>query len=146
MCPRCRRPPMTPRFRIENSSVRQTSELDPHALGGQWHAWPIPMVASPSIRGETSQYNRPVWGPLLNLLGDELVGDFMWMHEVKLVTGESVHAYKHVDTRRCIHLSEGGRAYQYVDDGKYRTIPGLKAAGMALPREAAPPAGSPLSL
>lgn len=98
--------------------------------------------APKGIHGKTSQYERPTWQPLLDLLGDELVGDFMWMHEIELATGERVHAYKHIDTRRYIHLGEGGRAYLYLDGGEYRTIPAIEAADLALPRGPVPPNSS----
>lgn len=94
------------------------------------------MATPASTHGEMSQHTNPVWEPLLKLLGDELVGDFIWMHEVEMATGERVHAYKHIDTRCYIHLSEAGRAYLYVDGSEYRSIPALEAADLALPREA----------
>jgi hypothetical protein len=100
------------------------------------------MAASANVHGEISQYKRPVWEPLHNLIGDELGGDWMWMHEIKMATGEQVHAYKHIDARRYIHLSEVGRAYVYVDGNKYRSIPALEAAALALPREAVLATGS----
>lgn len=91
------------------------------------------MPREPAVRGELLQYEHPDWRPLLNLLGEQLVGDFMWMHELEMATGEHVHAYKHIDTRRYIHIGDRGRAYAYLPRGGYRVIPALEAAELALP-------------
>ena len=40
----------------------------------------------------------------------ELATWFMWMHAVVLEDGELVHAYKHVETRRYLHLREAGES------------------------------------
>lgn len=93
------------------------------------------MATDESIRGKLVQYEEPTWEPLLNLLGVERVGHFMWMHELALDTGERVHAYKHIDTRRYIHLSEAGKTYAYVDRERYAPIPAFEAAELALPPE-----------
>lgn len=94
------------------------------------------MATAEVTPGEVSQFERPIWQPLLNLLGEEWVAQFMWMCEIQLSGGENLHAYKHIDTRRYIHISEAGRAYTYVDPGRYRSISALEAAALALPREA----------
>jgi hypothetical protein len=101
------------------------------------------MAKSSTVQGELHQYEQPSWEPLLDLLGEELVGDFMWMHELRMATGERVHAYKHRDTRRYIHLSEHGRTYVYIDHDRYRVIPALDAVHQAL-RIAIPPPASGL--
>lgn len=41
----------------------------------------------------------------------------MWMHEVELESGLRLHAYKHCDTRRYLHLDIEGRAFIYLDPG-----------------------------
>lgn len=46
----------------------------------------------------------------------------MWMHELRLEDASRVHAYKHVVTRRYLHLLEGGEALDYVGDGRYRRV------------------------
>jgi hypothetical protein len=33
----------------------------------------------------------------------------MWMFEVRLSDGTPLHAYKHIDTRRYLHLASDGR-------------------------------------
>jgi len=64
-------------------------------------------------RGRVVNYERPVWEPLM-ALAPEHVGDFMWMHEVELEDGTRLHAYKHVETRRYLHLDHGGRAFVFI--------------------------------
>jgi hypothetical protein len=39
--------------------------------------------------------------------------DFMWMGAAEFPDGRVVHSYKHVDTRRCLHLDECGHAYRF---------------------------------
>lgn len=72
------------------------------------------------VRGELVQYETPNWDPLLELLAQYLVDDFMWMHEVELKNGTRLHAYKHRETRRYIHLSPDGRAFTFCEDDHYR--------------------------
>ena len=42
--------------------------------------------------------------------------DFMWMGSFTLETGVRVQAYKHVDTRRYLHLDDAGHAYRFDAD------------------------------
>jgi hypothetical protein len=32
------------------------------------------------VEGDDAQYDEPVWAPLIRVVGDRLVGTFMWMH------------------------------------------------------------------
>lgn len=82
------------------------------------------------IRGRSSFSDGPPdWGPLVELAPDQ-VGEFMWMFEVELENGNLLHAYKHWETRRYLHLDHGGRAYVYIwnenlaedDDGQYEEV------------------------
>jgi hypothetical protein len=66
-------------------------------------------------RGRVVNYESPVWEPLVTLAPDH-VGDFMWMHEVELEDGVRLHAYKHYETRRYLHLDHGGRAFVFIWD------------------------------
>jgi hypothetical protein len=66
-------------------------------------------------RGRVVNYESPVWEPLLMLAPDQ-AGDFMWMHEVELEDGVRLHAYKHYETRRYLHLDHGGRAFVFIWD------------------------------
>ena len=75
-----------------------------------------------SLSGTPSQHDRPEWEPLVDLLGPDLAGWFMWMCEIELADGSGLHAYKHVTTRRYLHLTEDGRAFLYSADGRYREI------------------------
>lgn len=74
------------------------------------------------ISGQMTQYEMPNWDPLLKLLAEYLVVDFMWMHEVELKDGTRLHAYKNRETRRYLHLSLDGRAFAYCEDDSYREV------------------------
>ncbi|HEX7291828.1 MAG TPA: hypothetical protein VF250_11950 [Conexibacter sp.] len=77
-----------------------------------------------SIRSEpVVQIDTPDWAPLEAAIGPKLTGWFMWMHEIRLIGGPSVHAYKHIATRRYLHLAGDGRAFIYLGDGSYRATP-----------------------
>jgi Domain of unknown function (DUF4160) len=54
-----------------------------------------------------TSWDEPVWDPLLTLLR-VYVDDFMWMFRATLEDGTQLHAYKHRETRRYLHLSEDG--------------------------------------
>jgi hypothetical protein len=75
------------------------------------------------IDGEALQGGTPNWLPLALVAGIDLLEDFMWMFEVRLSDGRRLHAYKHVDTRRYLHLDDGANAFVYDEDGRYRPIP-----------------------
>jgi hypothetical protein len=77
-------------------------------------------------KGEMVQFETPNWDPLMKVVGHRVIGDFMWMHEVKLSDGRAVHAYKHVDTRRYIHLDEDGNAFVYTESDRYRPMPAAR--------------------
>jgi hypothetical protein len=68
------------------------------------------------------QYETPDWQPLLRVAGEELTFTFMWMHEVGTPAGQRLHAYKHIDTRRYVHLDREGNAFVYVGEHRYRKI------------------------
>ena len=42
------------------------------------------------------------------------VDDFMWMCAAEFHDGRTVHSYKHVDTRRYLHLDDSGHAYRHL--------------------------------
>jgi hypothetical protein len=68
--------------------------------------------------------DRPYWQPLLDLVGEFLIGDFMWMGQIELEGGIVIHAYKHSATRRYLRLHEdGGRAFVATGAVQYREIP-----------------------
>ena len=43
--------------------------------------------------------------------------EFMWMQAAEFADGRVVHAYKHVDTRRYLHIDGTGHAYRYTAAG-----------------------------
>jgi hypothetical protein len=86
-----------------------------------------PSMHNRTVHGTLRQYERPIWQPLLDLLGEDLVEWFMWMHEIELADHSALHAYKHVATRRYLHLTEDGRAFVYRSEDDYAEIT-LRAA------------------
>jgi hypothetical protein len=74
-------------------------------------------------RGEATQGDSPVWEPLLAAIGEELAGDFMWMFEARLTDGRLLQAYKHIATRRYLHLGPHGSAFVYESRSRYRKVP-----------------------
>ena len=77
-----------------------------------------------TLHGRLTATELPYWRPLIDLVGDELVADFMWMREILLEDDSMLHAYKHIDCRRYLHLHEDGRrAFVFVGESKYREIP-----------------------
>jgi hypothetical protein len=75
-----------------------------------------------TISGSTARQDLPYWRPLIDLVGLELADWFMWMFAIDLADGARVHAYKHVATRRYLHLAHDGRAFVYVGHKHYREI------------------------
>ena len=75
-----------------------------------------------AVHGEVTQSQRPEWGPLLSAVGQYGVVDFMWMYEIELRDGRRVHAYKHIDTRRYVHLDADVTAYAYLEGSRYRPV------------------------
>jgi hypothetical protein len=44
----------------------------------------------------------------------------MWMFEVELESGLRLHAYKHIETRKYLHLDKEGRAFAYIPPKVFR--------------------------
>ena len=76
----------------------------------------------PEIHGPMTQGDDPDWRPLVRAVGEDLAGDFMWMYEV-VTSDASIHAYKHIDTRRYVHLDAELSAYAWVREERYRRVP-----------------------
>jgi hypothetical protein len=95
--------------------------------------------------GELVQCERPVWEPLIELVGLDIVGGFMWMNELELDDGLEVHAYKSIATRRYLHLAVDGRAFRYRSTGRYEEITSREALEEAFRdwEEALPPPSDP---
>lgn len=76
-----------------------------------------------TLHGRPTESELPCWRPLIELVGLELVGEFMWMLQIVLEDDSMLHAYKHIETRRYLHLHEdGGRAFVCVAAGRYREV------------------------
>jgi hypothetical protein len=82
----------------------------------------VAMARVKGIEGTTVQADTPNWLPLALVAGIDLLEDFMWMFEVQLSDERRLHAYKHVDTRRYLHLDDEANAFFYDEDGRYRPI------------------------
>ena len=84
--------------------------------------------------GEMVQGARPCWEPLLDLVGHDVVGCFMWMCEVELDDGLRLHAYKSIATRRYLHLAADGRVFGYGSRGFYFEVTAAEAIAAAFTR------------
>jgi hypothetical protein len=73
----------------------------------------------PAQHGFLTQYDRPEWQPLIDVVGERLTGTFMWMQENELEDGTAVHAYKHIHTRDYLYLSADGRAFEITPCERY---------------------------
>lgn len=89
------------------------------------------MLSEHGMSGELGQCEEPDWQPLIDLVGVELTGWFMWMTEIELDDETRLQAYKHSCTRRYFHLALDGRAYAYVPRGRYREIDRQEAINVA---------------
>jgi hypothetical protein len=72
-----------------------------------------------TLRGRMCRLERPDWDPLIDLVGLELVRWFMWMGQIELMDDTRVHAYKHVATRRYLHVGEDRRVFAYRSPDRY---------------------------
>jgi hypothetical protein len=78
------------------------------------------MTTRRTRKGTITQDEQPDWEPLRGIAGDELLAYFMWMYQVTFRDGTALHVYKHIHTRRYLHLTRDGRAFVYVGDERYR--------------------------
>ena len=79
------------------------------------------MHSSRTVGGEIVNGENPDWGPLLQLAPD-VVDDFMWMFEIAMEDGRRLHAYKHCETRRYLHLDCDGAAFVFTRDERYQQV------------------------
>jgi hypothetical protein len=89
------------------------------------------MTRERRVFGETIVADVPVWEPLERAVGTRLMSTFMWMYEIRTTAGGRIHAYKHIDTRRYLHLDDDARAYEFVAEQRYRPIPLAEAIELA---------------
>lgn len=69
--------------------------------------------------GEMAECAEPVWEPLEKAVGRRLAAGFMLMYDVRLETGPTIHAYKHIHTRCYLFLSDDLRAFQWTPCRRY---------------------------
>lgn len=62
----------------------------------------------------------PHWEPLEALIGEGCAA-YMYIAGFQQEDGKVVHAYKHVDTRNYVNLSDDGREWIYTSEG-YREV------------------------
>jgi hypothetical protein len=86
--------------------------------------------------GGIVQYDQPRWEPLELAVGEELMGWFMWMFEVRTTEHRCFQAYKHQATRRYLHVDHQGRAYAFRGErsgrDRYEQVPLPDAIELAL--------------
>lgn len=70
---------------------------------------------------EVTKTDKPDWAPLEAVVGTRLAAWFMWVHEVSLDAECRIQAYKHVATRRYLHVACDGRTFLLRADGRYET-------------------------
>jgi len=75
-------------------------------------------------KGEAVNWDKPVWEPLIGLVGFEVTGHFMWMYEAELRDRTKIEAYKHYDLRQYIFLDDFARAFVFEGEDKYRRCDG----------------------
>lgn len=75
-----------------------------------------------TLRGRTSRLERPDWDPLIDLVGVDIAPYFMWMGEIELLDDTRLHTFKHVATRRCVHIGEDGRLFTHRRPDLYTEI------------------------
>ncbi|MDI3461294.1 MAG: hypothetical protein OJF50_000115 [Nitrospira sp.] len=57
--------------------------------------------------------DRPLWDPILKVMPEKSVAQFMFMGEVLCESGTRIFLYKHIWSRRYINLDQQGQAYQF---------------------------------
>jgi hypothetical protein len=65
--------------------------------------------------GATTQGREPRWEPLVRAVGEALTGTFMWMYEIHTTDRKRIQAYKHIFTRRYLHLDCRPCAWEYFE-------------------------------
>ena len=82
------------------------------------------MLRTSSITGFVIEERAPDFAPLESVVGAGLAIWFMWMFEVELDDGRHLHVYKHLVTRRYLHLSRAGEAFEFrnLNNGTYCQI------------------------
>jgi len=71
------------------------------------------MKTTNGLTGEIISADAPYWTPLESVLSREQCGYYMWMGEILLENGLRIHAYKHYNTRRYLHIGVDGSSWLY---------------------------------
>lgn len=80
------------------------------------------MASGRYVVGRVHRFEHPDWRPLERVVGEQLLPTFMWMYEVRTPAGDPFHAYKHIDTRRWVHVDMAGHAFDYASEQRYRPV------------------------
>jgi hypothetical protein len=76
------------------------------------------------ITARVVNYEEPDWRPLERLASPYLASGFMWMFELATRRGERFHAYKHIETRRYVHIDLHGNGLAYIpEEDRYECYP-----------------------
>lgn len=70
---------------------------------------------------KTDPITEPNWVPLEEMIGARCA-EYMYIAGYQLEDGTVVHAYKHIDTRKYVNLSDDSREWLYVDDGYHEIV------------------------
>lgn len=70
------------------------------------------MRSDRDVRGTAVGLDRPDWEPLLKVVGEDGAASFMCMFAVETTDGRRLIAYKHIETRRYLHLDREGNAFE----------------------------------
>lgn len=83
------------------------------------------MKTTNGLTGEIISADAPYWTPLESVLSREQCGYYMWMGEILLENGLRIHAYKHYNTRRYLHIGVDGSSWLYDYGNRYTlaTVP-----------------------
>lgn len=71
--------------------------------------------------GRARQYRSPTWRALELMVGSRQLSEYMWMHEVLLEDGHRLQSYKHVRSRRYLHVDESGKRWLFRH-GRYKKV------------------------
>ncbi|MFL5845893.1 MAG: hypothetical protein ACJ762_14490 [Solirubrobacteraceae bacterium] len=70
------------------------------------------------MRGDVVAGDEPNWDPLERAVAQWLPGQFMATHQIRLTNGRRLYAYKHIETRRYLHIDADLNAYRYGHDNR----------------------------
>jgi hypothetical protein len=80
------------------------------------------MLRNGTIHGTSVRPREPKGRPLVDVIGTDVAARFMWISDVELDDEVRVHAYKHIATRRYLHVARDGRAFVCAGHERDREI------------------------